>query len=423
MTRGAPRKHDPTIPAHIDQTKLPRGLYWDRSGNGRWYLIEDHPDGGPRRKKTVAGPRARLSELHDIIESRAGGSVRGTIDWLGEQFRDSTEFKALAKATQRDYRVHAQVMTDYPTRLGVNFGQLRVATLTPPVIQQLVEQIAKGKPESRPGAGDATAGRPSKANHVLRYLRRLFAWGVRHGGCTSNPATGVKQATEAGKHTMPGTDAFTAALVFARERGARIPHTRGSCPPYLAPAMEIAYACRLRGIEVTTLTDAHILDAGLQSNRRKGSRDNITAWTPRLRAAISEVQAIRQRVWQAKPGRVIPIRPADRALFVAQDGDPLLKSTFDSAWQRFMALAIGNDGPLEPEQRFSLHGLKHRGVTDTQGTRHEKKDASGHRTDAAFDLYDHELQVVRAAGVEHCKSAEFSGEFSGGKEKGTPKGA
>ena len=69
MTRGAPRKHDPTIPAHIDQTKLPRGLYWDRSGNGRWYVIEDHPDGGPRRKKTVAGPRARLSELHDRVRA------------------------------------------------------------------------------------------------------------------------------------------------------------------------------------------------------------------------------------------------------------------------------------------------------------------------------------------------------------------
>ena len=33
------------------------------------------------------------------------------------------------------------------------------------------------------------------------------------------------------------------------------------------------------------------------------------------------------------------------------------------------------------------------------------------------------VDVVRAAGVEHCKSAEFSGDFSGGKEKGTPKGA
>lgn len=418
MTRGAPRKHDPTIPGHVDQAKLPRGIYWDRSGNGRWYVIEDHPEGGRRRKKTVASAHARLSQLHDIIEARSGGNARGTIDWIGEQFRESTEYAALSLSTRRDYRVHSKVLTDYPTRLGIHFGQLRVDQLTPPVIQQLVEQIAKSRAESRTGADDAIPGRPAKANHVLRYLRRLFAWGVRLGHCTRNPATGVKQAAEVGKHTMPATDAFIAALTFARDRGAYTPHTAGSCPPYLAPAMEIAYACRLRGIEVTTLTDAHVLDDGLQSNRRKGSRDNITAWTPRLRAAIAEVQAIRKRQWAAKPGRVTPIKPADRYLFVAQDGDPLLKSTFDSAWQRFMTLAI-RDAAITAEQKFSLHGLKHRGVTDTKGTRAQRQDAAGHRQERTFDRYDHDLHIVPAAGVEHCNTPEFSGEFSGGKEKGT----
>ena len=30
------RKHNPTIPAHIDQAKIPRGIYWDATGRGRW---------------------------------------------------------------------------------------------------------------------------------------------------------------------------------------------------------------------------------------------------------------------------------------------------------------------------------------------------------------------------------------------------
>lgn len=30
-----------------------------------------------------------------------------------------------------------------------------------------------------------------------------------------------------------------------------------------------------RGIEVLTLTDAHLLPDGVKTNRRKGSRDNI----------------------------------------------------------------------------------------------------------------------------------------------------
>ncbi|MDR5896344.1 hypothetical protein [Larsenimonas suaedae] len=39
--------------------------------------------------------------------------------------------------------------------------------------------------------------------------------------------------------------------------------------------MELAYLCRLRGIEVITLTDANHLAEGVMTNRCKGSRDNI----------------------------------------------------------------------------------------------------------------------------------------------------
>lgn len=432
MPRGAPRKHDPTIPAHIDQAKLPAGVYWDRSGYGRWYVREDHPDGGPRRRKTIAGPRARLSELHDIIELRNGSNARGTLAWLHEQFQLSTEYLALAKATRRDYLVHGDLASSYPTKLGYAFGQIRVANLTPPVIQRLVEDLAKAKPETRPGADDARPGTPSTANHVLRYLRRLFAWGIRFGHCTDNPASGVKQAREASKTAgaaagkMPAAEAFAAVLALARDRGTRTAHSKGSCPNYLAPVMQLAYTCRLRGVEVTDLTDADILEHGLRCRRRKGSLTNVTSWTPALRAAVAELQTLRNTAIKRKRGALVtPLRPEDRQLLVGQDGAALRKSSLDSAWQRLISLAI-DSGTITTAQRFSLHGLKHRGVTDTEGTRAEKKDASGHRTDAAFGVYDHEVKLVPAAGgrpVEHRNSGELSGELSGGKEKGTPKGA
>lgn len=51
MARGRKRKFNPLIPSHIDQAALPRGLYW---GDGRWYVVEPHPEGGNRRKQTVA---------------------------------------------------------------------------------------------------------------------------------------------------------------------------------------------------------------------------------------------------------------------------------------------------------------------------------------------------------------------------------
>jgi hypothetical protein len=33
---------------------------------------------------------------------------------------------------------------------------------------------------------------------------------------------------------------------------------------------------------------------------------------------------------------------------------------------------------ITEEQRFTPHGLKHRGVTDTKGTKADKRQASGH---------------------------------------------
>lgn len=418
MARGRPRKKAANLPAHIDVARIPAGLYWSSTGAGRWYVLEPNPDEGGTRKVTVAHANAKLSELHAIAEARAGGSTRGTVNYVGELFDGSPKWKTLAAATQRDYRICAAYLKSRP------FGRLLIDRLNPHNVQRLVDEIATGKPESRPGADDAVPAYPSKAAHVLRYLRRLCGWGIQRGHCATNPAKGVESPQERRLAKVPQREVFARVLAFARERGARKAHTRGSCPPYLAPAMELAYGIRLRGIEVTTLTDAHALEVGILSNRRKGSLDNITRWTPRLRAAWAEAVAIRKAANTTRDGkerRPVPLRPEDRFLFVDQSGVPLRKGALDKAWQALMRLAMREKVITEAE-RFTLHGLKHRGVSDTAGTRAEKKDASGHRTDAAFDLYDHELQLVNAAGepaVEHGAGADFSPEFSPRHKKGT----
>lgn len=391
MTRGRPRKPDPTLPKHIDPAKLPAGIYWrgaaSEASSGVWWRYVPHPEGGRQVRKIVAGATAVLSELHAIMEVDSG-PAKGTVSRVFAAFEDSTECKALATGTRQNYRLLARWIEAFPTKLGVPFGQLKVDRLTLPVIQRFVESIAKG--------GDGELPKPTKANHVLRLLRRVFAWGCIHGECTTNPAQGAKQVRERKQRRVPAVDTFRALQAFARERGALPPHTKGSVAPYLASVMEIAYTARLRGIEVVTLTDAHALPEGLMSNRRKGSRDNVTRWNPALRAAWDDLARIRAEAI-ARVSRPVPLKASDRAIVVAQDGFALTKSGFDSSWQRLVRLAIA-EGVLAPEERFALHGLKHRGVTDTPGTRHHKKDASGHRSEAAFDGYDHELQVVEPAG-------------------------
>ena len=58
---------------------------------------------------------------------------------------------------------------------------------------------------------------------------------------------------------------------------------------------------------------------------------------------------------------------------------------------------------ITEDQRFSLHGLKHRGVTDTAGNINDKQDAAGHVDQKMTQRYSHELAVV-----EPPKRPEFS---------------
>ncbi len=54
-----------------------------------------------------------------------------------------------------------------------------------------------------------------------------------------------------------------------------------------------------------------------------------------------------------------------------------------------------DEGVITEEERFGLHALKRRGITDTQGNREERQEASGHRSRQVFDIYDFSLPIVK----------------------------
>jgi integrase len=395
MSRGRPRKPDPTLPKHIVQASLPSGLYWDGRSGGRWFVVETDA-AGRRTTRTVAGATALLSDLHAIAEARQGDAV-GTLKWLCAQYEASPKFRALAPSTRKSYTKSGKVACAEPTKQGGTVGELQVRRFTRPLVQRLVDRIAAGHEHDADGNLVPT---PTKAAHVLRYLSVVFRWGANRGHCEGNPAEGIEAPLEAKTQRMPEAATFARVVAYARQNttqhGRGVRGQRGTYPAYLWAAAEIAYLCRLRGIEVATLTDAQLLPDGLQTNRRKGSRDNVVEWTPRLREAVDHLQAIRKAAWE-RHHRPTPIDPGQRPLIVAVDGTPLTKSGFDSAWQRMITGAIAV-GVITEEQRFSMHGLKHRGVTDTPGNRADKQQASGHTTEAMVHRYDHELPRVQPAG-------------------------
>ena len=371
------RKHNPHIPAHIDQAAIPAAVYFDRRWSGAWYTTW-RDEGGNRKRTNVAGPTATLAELHRIMEER-NGIDRESLNHLCEEFHKSTQFKKLAKKTREDYEYSRDVLVAIPTKLQKALGELSVRKFTSALVQRLVDRIAD-------------EGTPSKAAHVLRYLRRVMQWGRNRGYLEINVALGIEAPAERKQRRLPSPKVMATLIARAHEKGQLTRGQRGSCPAYLGYVMELAYLCRLRGIEAVTLTDANELEEGVQTNRRKGSRDNVVRWTARLRAAWEGAKSYRCRVWtdQAYP---VPTAADRRFIIVAAHGGALQKSSLDTTWQRFITNAI-KDGVLTEEQRFALHDLKRRGITDTPGDRKQKQDASGHRDESMLDIYDFSLPLV-----------------------------
>lgn len=383
MRRGRKRQHSPHIPKHIDQAALPAAVYFDHRGSGVWYTLY-LDEAGKQRRTNLAGRDVTLSELHRIMEERAGID-RDSLTFLAEQFHKSDQCKRLAKKTQDDYCYSRDVLLGIPTKLGKPLGELAVRKFTPPLVQRVVDRIAED-------------GTPSKAAHALRYLRRLMQWGRNRGYVDVNPAQGIEAPKERKLRRLPEPTAMAALIQFAQQQGRLTRGEKGACAPYLWYVMEISYLCRLRGIETVTLTDANETPEGVLTNRRKGSRDNIVRWTPRLRAAWDAAKQVRADIWEKKK-MPVPIAAEQRRLIVAAHGGALQKTSLDTAWQRLVAQAI-KKGVMTAEQRFGLHDFKRRGITDTEGTRADKQQASGHRSEGMLDVYDHSTPLVNPSGRE-----------------------
>jgi integrase len=333
----APRRKARSLPNGIKPDAIPSGVSWDTTGLGRWVMR--HKADGKLRSIRLGGPDTTLGQLWAAFES-ARTVHATTMATLVADFEQSIDWSDLAKASQDDYRYCAKAILSAETRSGRLVAETNPRDWTPGTVRGYVD---------RRGLSSR-----SRANHELRYLCRLFAWAREREIVLSNPADGVRGLKVQTKARYVEDGEYLAFLKQAR-------------PLYLAPAAELAYLCRLRLSEVLDLQRRHITERGLTTNRRKGSKDGLALWTPRLKAAVDASLALHGHI-------------SGLYLIPSETRGRMSETTFKRAWGRAMRAwaAAGN-------QRWMFHDAKRKGVTDFVG---DKLAASGHRSAAMLRLYD-----------------------------------
>lgn len=380
---GRPRSRTKKYPPHINPSKIPDRCYWDSSGNGHWYTTIKDDVTGKRRRQWLAGPSAQHSDLHRAME-RAAAKAADNLDWLGQQFIDSPQYKQVSTSQQKSYTYGFEIIKTQPTlEKGVTLGQVPISDWDTPMVQRVIDKVAVERG-------------PSSAKKVYEYLRRLFNWAILRGlyRQVSPVAKKMELPKERQRRRNPPHDVLASVIVFAFERAQLDPHTAGSCPAYIWKALILTYETRLRGVEAFDMSDASLVDDGVLCGRRKGSNTNIARWNNNLRICVNAALATRSDIWE-RNGRPIPLRPEHRPLLVNENGDPVTQSGWQSAWRRFMDLAV-REKVITDEQRFGLHDMKRRGTTDTKGTKLEKLSAVGLSNLNILKVYDHSVEVVCA---------------------------
>lgn len=368
MTQRGRKRSTDHLPKHIQREKLPTRVWFSKSGAGCWMMDYWDVAADKWRSKKIAGSGATLAEIWQAQEANQLDKTVVTFRTLSNDFQQSPDWRALSRLTQADYLdCHNQIAN---TKTGDTlFGDVPITGWTVGTVRKY-----------RDFRAEVSA---SRANKELAYISRLCSWAYAYEKIKHNPAKGVpKLSIKPRQHYAEEAD-YQFLLEVARE----------SNYWYMPLAIEIAYLCRMRLSEVLDLTDANALPEGLLIKRRKGSRDNIVAWTDQLTALWQTATQKRDAILTTRK------QPAANSghLFISErTGDRIKVDSLKTAKGRIDNQAKAKAAALGVTYtHFTFHDLKRKGITDTTGN---KQEASGHRNAAMLNIYDVKPIIVRPAG-------------------------
>lgn len=327
---------------------MPTGVTPGKSSYVYRYYVE-----GQRKEIPLCpldSPRSTVLKRYEDFRAVGAVAANDTLKWLCDQYLQSEQFRSRKPNTQRDYRLCYEQVVNAPLRNGSKFGDVKFAAVTPGAVRKYM---------------DRRADAPIRANREKSFISLVYSWACERDIAKHNPGKGVRRFKETGSTVYVDQSAYDFVYEQAKES-----------PWYIRPAMEIAYLCRMRSIEVFDLRRSDVLEDGLDTRRTKGSKDAVTLWSPRLRAAVDVCKAQQTGV-------------ASQYLFADRRGQQITLEAFRTAWGRLMRRAV-KEGL---SQRFTFHDLKARGVSNVDG---DKQAASGHKSAAMVARYDRKKKRVEA---------------------------
>lgn len=343
---GRKRKNDPFRDVYRDERW---GWYY------RPYLGKGKRGKAQWLAKPEAPPAEALAEKDKIINPPAD-----SFESLSGEYLKSKHFKQRKPKTQTGYLESHNYLVKMPMSDGRRFGQLTCRDIDTILMREYMDQFIGGKGELLPGA--------AFANRNLSYVNTVFRWAKQYGKVPKgyeNPCVGVD------KHKIPHRDYYVPDIDYY--------HAMMAGQMYIQIVMELCYLCRARVDEALEFTEANLLEEGLYLERQKGSKTQIIAYTPRLKAVLAACKAL--------PGPK-NIDPAKNYLLHDSRGQRLTYECIKSNWARTKAkLKAGGTKP------FKLHDLKHKGVTDFEG---DKYKATGDWSRSMVKVYDQSVEVIEA---------------------------
>ncbi len=330
--------------------QLPKHVY----KHHKFYVLR--PYHGVTNGKIVRGTPIKLCGIEQPISvvwekyNSMMNSKQRTLGWMLDKYRGSKSFIKLSLGSQKNRQYEIEKIKNTKVEAPYNtFSNVPLQLIDTVMLREYLDRVE------------------SKSTRTLHLTIIRVAWkhAIQYFRNIPDNAALPLEAESSDKCERYVPDAlYNAVLAIAGPRAYAL--------------MEIGYICRARVGEILNLkVNKHILKEGLLIERQKGSLDEITLWTPRLKKAVKKLRDIRTN-------------PDNPYLLQSSKGTHYKdKDSVKRIWSDLMRKAKSK-GIVTDETRFTHKDLKAKGISDHLKLVKElipDPSVSGHKTASAQNHY------------------------------------